>query len=90
MCNWVTMLYSGKLTEHCKPAIMEKNKNHYIREFNAASGCGQQGLICDLEKSHIPKNPMSKPAHRGCRLSSRVAVAGTTVSRNLAVNKKTI
>ena len=30
MCNWVTMLYSRKLTEHCKPPIMEKNKNHYI------------------------------------------------------------
>ena len=30
MCNWVTMLYSRKLTEHCKPAIMEKYKNHYI------------------------------------------------------------
>ena len=28
MCNWVTMLYSRKLTEHCKPATMEKNKNH--------------------------------------------------------------
>ena len=27
MCNWVTMLYGRKLTEHCKPAIM---KNHYI------------------------------------------------------------
>ena len=24
MCNWVTMLYSRKLTEHCKPAIMKK------------------------------------------------------------------
>ena len=35
MCNWVTMLYSRKLTEHCKPAMMEKNflknKNHYIK-----------------------------------------------------------
>ena len=30
MCNWVTMLYSRKLIEHCKPAIMEKN--HYIHE----------------------------------------------------------
>ena len=30
MCNWVTMLYSRKWTEQCKPAIMEKNKNHYI------------------------------------------------------------
>ena len=26
MCTWITMLYSRKLTEHCKPAIMEKNK----------------------------------------------------------------
>ena len=32
MCNWVTMLYTGKLTEHCKPAIMEKNENHYIKK----------------------------------------------------------
>ena len=24
MCNWVTLLYSRKLTEHCKPAMMEK------------------------------------------------------------------
>ena len=31
MCNWVTMLYSRKLTEHCKPAIMERIKNHYIK-----------------------------------------------------------
>ena len=30
MCNWVTMLYSRKLTEICKPAIMEK-KNHYTK-----------------------------------------------------------
>ena len=28
MCNWVTLLYSKKLTEQCKPAIVEKNKNH--------------------------------------------------------------
>ena len=31
MCDWVTLLYSRKLTEHYKPAIMEKNKNHYIK-----------------------------------------------------------
>ena len=29
MCNWVIMLCSRKLTEHCKPAIMEKNENNY-------------------------------------------------------------
>ena len=33
MCNWVTMLYGIKLAEHCKPAIMEKNKNHYIKKL---------------------------------------------------------
>ena len=30
MYNWVTMQYSRKSTEHCKPAITEKNKNYYI------------------------------------------------------------
>ena len=30
ICNWVTMLYRRKLTEHCKPAIMEK-KSLYIK-----------------------------------------------------------
>ena len=25
-CDWVPLLYSRKLTEHCKPAIMEKIK----------------------------------------------------------------
>ena len=29
MCNWVTMLYSRKLREHCKPAVMKKVKKHY-------------------------------------------------------------
>ena len=26
MCKWVTLLYSRKLTEHCKPARTEKIK----------------------------------------------------------------
>lgn len=33
LCNWITMLYSGNLMEHCKPVITEKNKNHYIKKF---------------------------------------------------------
>ena len=33
MYNWVTMLYGRKLTEHCKQAIMEKNKNQYTNFF---------------------------------------------------------
>ena len=31
MCDWLILLYSRKLTEHCKPAIMEKN--HYIKQI---------------------------------------------------------
>ena len=26
MCDWVTLLYCRKLTDYCKPAIMEKIK----------------------------------------------------------------
>ena len=26
MCGWVTLMYSRKSTEHCKPAMMEKIK----------------------------------------------------------------
>ena len=33
MCDWVTLLYSRKLTDHCKPAIMDKNKNHIKKNF---------------------------------------------------------
>ena len=46
MCNWVTIRYSRKLTEHCKAAIMKKiYKNHYIKKV------GKIRQIC----SSIPK-----------------------------------
>ena len=32
MCDWVTLLYSRKVTENCKPAIMEKIKIIKLRE----------------------------------------------------------
>ena len=33
ICNCTcTMMYSRKMTEHCKPAIMGKNKNHYVKK----------------------------------------------------------
>jgi len=32
MCNWVTMLYSRKLTEHSKQALMKKRKNSLPKE----------------------------------------------------------
>ena len=28
ICNWVTLLYSRKMTDHCKPSMIEKNENH--------------------------------------------------------------
>ena len=30
MCDWVTLLYSRKSTEHCKPAMVDKN---YLNNF---------------------------------------------------------
>ena len=40
VCDWVTLLYSSKLTEHCKPAIMEKIK--IIIKLKKKSGLGVQ------------------------------------------------
>ena len=34
MCDWVTLLYSRKLTEHSKPAITEKIKIIKIKKKN--------------------------------------------------------
>ena len=53
MCNWVTMLFSRKLTEHCKPAIMEKNKNNYIykKERYRNHGCIRMWVQEEKKKS---------------------------------------
>ena len=32
MCDWVTLLYSRKLMEHCKPGIMENIKNIFKKK----------------------------------------------------------
>ena len=39
MCDWVTLLYGKKLTGHCKPTTMEKNKNHWIKEKIGENPC---------------------------------------------------
>ena len=39
VCDWVTMLYSRKLTEHCKPAIMEKKVIIYIKKCTRWRTC---------------------------------------------------
>ena len=44
ICDWVTVLYSRKLTGHCKPAIVEKIKiilkNSFLKN-SVARGEGQ-------------------------------------------------
>ena len=42
MCDWVPLLYCRKLTEHCKPAIMEKIK---IKKINLIFVNGTKMLI---------------------------------------------
>ena len=41
MCDRVILLYNSKLTEHCKPDIMEKNKNH-LRKNKSATGDAEE------------------------------------------------
>ena len=50
MCNCVTMLHSRKLTEQCKPAIMEKSKNNYISKKQKLYGESSKNL---KEKYHF-------------------------------------
>ena len=45
MCDWVTLPYGRKLTEHCKPAIMEKNKNHYKKIKKSKSSLFSKSMI---------------------------------------------
>ena len=53
------MLYSRKQTEHCKPAIMEKNKHHYIKkEYKTLvkkrkCKAYMYGILFNLKKLHI-------------------------------------
>ena len=32
VCHWVSLLYSRKLTEHCKPTMMENTKIIFKKE----------------------------------------------------------
>ena len=45
MCDWVTLLHSRKLTENCKSAIMEKNKNHYEKIKNKIKNINNQAVL---------------------------------------------
>ena len=46
MCNWVILLYSRKLTEHCKPAIMEKIKIIKKNAPDLLKGLGDVTILC--------------------------------------------
>ena len=37
MCDWVNLPYSKKVTEHCRPTIKEKNKNHLKKRKKEAT-----------------------------------------------------
>ena len=52
MCDWVTLLYSRKWTEHCKPAIMEKTKNYKIFFGGTQLHVGSQFLDQGLNLGH--------------------------------------
>ena len=52
MCDWVTMLYSRILTEHCKPGIMEKN--HYKKKTNLGSFLIFYWVTDQKSKNYLP------------------------------------
>ena len=43
MCDQVTLLYGRKLTEHCKPAMTKKNKNHFQKDSERK--CGNHSFL---------------------------------------------
>ena len=59
MCDWVTTLYSIKLTEHCKPTIMEKIKitiykqNKTKKETGSLVTFEEHRYLTNPEMSHI-------------------------------------
>ena len=53
MCDWITVLYSRKLTEPGTPAITEKNKKHQNKkkkEFTKLTCNKTKNLVRKLEK----------------------------------------
>ena len=50
------MLYSRRLTEHCKPAIMEKN--HYTKKKYPKCAQGKKYIknASDIEQKELVKN----------------------------------
>ena len=51
LCNWFTVLYSKKLTEHCKPAIIKRK--HTLKKK-------KERRVSDLERRNIDMWPRRK------------------------------
>ena len=63
MCDWVPLLNSRKLTEHCKPAIMQKNKNHYkIKKIliEKRTECTMHTISCFIIRKQILSTSICK------------------------------
>ena len=52
VCDWVTLLYRRKLTENCKPTMMEKTK---IIKKNTWTFFSNE--VRQMTKSHMKKKP---------------------------------
>ena len=57
MCDWVTLLYGRKLTEHCKPTIKEKikiikkKKLWYIHAMKYYSAIKKKKMVFAVKKN---------------------------------------
>ena len=59
--HWVTMLYSTKLTEQCKPAIMEKKIKIIIKKKETQENCIRE------QAKDCAARPSSCPPHGSCQ-----------------------
>ena len=61
ICDWVTLLDSRKLTEHCKPAVMEKINIIFLKRNNLSKKTvqqplgGHEGKICEPRHLYLAK-----------------------------------
>ena len=80
MCDWIILLYSRKLTEHCKPAIMEKIKisikkkyfffffghNHSIPKFLGQESNLRAGVTYTKAGATSNPHPLCQDRDRTC------------------------
>ena len=67
MYNRDTMLYNGKMTEHCKPAIVEKNKNQKSMGHSKSSSKREVHGNISLPQEKRKPNKQPKLTSKGTR-----------------------